>query len=287
MKKLIPILLIVLMIMVCGCDDENDEDTSPMEIPLEEAITLAEQNVDFFIAIHCEPGNDPMSTNYAALNWPALAHLVNSADNHDMKLTLLMNPQWVEYILEDNVRLNLARSWESNGHELGLHTHGPHMNNWNGYTNQEHYFNSPDFIGTMDDLMDVVNQLPASGQMITACIASEDQEYDFPSGITYETNGGADKFDDLWSIPTEYTWNDVDVLRVTHARYAVPFSDVNIDLQQMGRLLDQNESDEVMGIVFHCFEYADNAVPYNALFRLLEGNGIQTNTVSAIIESYE
>ncbi|NQT71740.1 MAG: hypothetical protein HQ553_03095 [Chloroflexi bacterium] len=288
MKKVILVLVMMLFILaIGGCDDESDGGTSPMEIPLEETITHVEEDVDFFIAVHCEPGGDPLSTNYVALNWLALTDLVNSADDHNMKLTLLMNPQWATYILEDEHRLGLVRDWESNGHEIGLHSHGPHMNSWNGYTNQEQYFNSPDFIGTMDDLMDVVNQLPASEQMVTACIASEDQEYDFPSGIIYETNGGADKLDDLWSTPTEYTWNGQDVLRVTHARYAVSFSEVNIDLQQMNKILDDNESDEIMGIVFHCFEYADDSAPYNALFRLLEENGIHTNTVSAVVEGYE
>jgi len=287
MTRFILAVTIILMLIVCGCDGESDGEMTPVEIPPEKDITSVDEGVDFFIAIHCEPGGDPLSTNYVALNWLALTDLVNSADDHNMKLTLLMNPQWATYILEDEHRLGLVRGWESNGHEIGLHSHGPHMNSWNGYTNQEQYFNSPDFIGTMDDLVDVVNQLPASGQMVTACIASEDQEYDFPSGIIYETNGGSDKLDDLWSTPTEYTWNGQDVLRVTHARYAVSFSEVNTDLQQMSKILDDNESDEIMGIVFHCFEYAGDQVPYNALFRLLEEREIHTNTVSVIIEDYE
>lgn len=288
MKRVVLLSLTMLLILiVVGCDDEGDEETVDTEIRLEGAITQVQNNVDFFIAVHCEPGPDPLSTNYVALNWPALTDLVNSADDHNMKLTLLMNPQWAMYIVEDEYRLRLVRVWETNGHELGLHSHGPHMNNWNGYTNQEQYFNSSDFIGTMDDLMDVVNHLPFSGQMVTACVASEDQEYDFPSGIIYETNGGADKFEDLWSIPTEYIWNGQDVLRVTHARYAALFGEVNIDLQQMSKILDDNESDEIMGIVFHCFEYADDSAPYNTLFKLLEEKGIHTDTVSAIVEDYK
>ncbi|MCP4632119.1 MAG: hypothetical protein GY855_04270, partial [candidate division Zixibacteria bacterium] len=231
MKRAILVLTILLIPIIGGCDDESNEAITPMEIPLDESITSIEESLSIFIAIHCEPGNDPRSTSYAALNWPALIDLVDSADTHHMKLTLLMNPQWATYIIEDEYRLSLVRAWESNGHELGLHSHGPHMNSWNGYTNQEEYFDSPHFIGTMDDLMNIVNQLPDSGQMVTACIASEDQEHDFPAGVIYETNGGADKFDDLWSIPTEYIWNGQDVLRVTHARYAVSFSEVNIGLQ--------------------------------------------------------
>lgn len=287
MKKMILVLTIILILIVGGCDDQSDEKITSVDLPLKEVMTSCEENVDVFIAIHCEPGSDPLSTGYAALNWPSLVDLVGSAATHNMKLTLLMNPQWAKYIIEDEHRLALVRVWELNGHELGLHSHGPHMNSWNGYTNQEQYFNSPDFMGTMDDLMYVVNQLPASGQMVTACIASENQEHDFPAGIIYETNGGANKFDDLWSMPTQYTWNGQGVLRVTHARYAASFSEVNIDLQQMSKILDANESDEIMGIVFHCFEYADNPAPYKTLFKLLDERGIHTNTVSDIVEDYE
>lgn len=245
------------------------------------------QTRSLFVAVHCEPGGDPSSTGYVALHWPALIDLVTSADEHNMKLTLLMNPQWAMFALEDPSRLALMRRWESNGHELGLHSHGPHMGEWNGYTDQEEYFGSPEFLGTTDDMMELVNKLPASGQMVTACVTSEDQDRDFPSGVPYATNGGGDKFGDLWSTPTEYIWSGDHALQVTHARYTGTFSEVNIDLQQMKILLDAEGDGEVMGVVFHCFEYADDPARFNALFTLLEQEGIYAETVASIMKKYE
>jgi len=240
---------------------------------------------DFFIAVHCKPGAVPVSTEYAARNWPALTDLVKSADEHHMKLTLLFNPQWVMYILEDGARLELVRRWEANGHEPGLYHHGPSMNDWNGYTNQEKHFGSHKFMGTIREMMVLINRLPASGQMNTACVNSVDQEFDFPQGVIYEISGVSDKLEDLWSTPTEFTSNGQDVLRLTCANYAARGSEVDIDLEEMKQLLDENDGDEVMGITFHAFEYADNAIPFDALFELLDERGIHAKSVSVIMEA--
>ncbi len=276
---------LLLIIIVAGCSVGND-DKDPNEFT-QNGGTIIQKGDDFFIAVHCEPGNNPLSTEYVERNWPSLIMLVKSASEHGMQLTLLFNPQWAMYILADGKRLEVVRKWEAIGHEIGLHHHGPSMNSWNGYTNQGKYFGSRKSMGTIREMMVLVNMLPASGQVQTACVNSDDQEFDFPQNVIYETNGGSNKFGDLWSVPTEFTWNGQDVLRVTHARYAARGSEVNIDLQEMVQLLDQNADDEVMGIVFHTFEYAETPVPFDALFRLLDERGIYTSSVSAIMEAHQ
>ncbi len=279
-------LALLLIVIAAGCSGVGGGEGSPApSTPGGEE--FSGKGDDFFIAIHCEPGEVPLSTEYAAGNWPELTALVESADDHNMKLTLLFNPQWVMYILEDSARLELVRKWEANGHELGLHHHGPVMNSWNGYTNQKKYFGSLKYVGKIREMMVLLNHLPASGQVKTACVNSEDQEFDFPQGVIYATNGGSDKLGDLWSTPTKLTLNGQDVLYLTHARYAAQRSEVNIDLEEMAQLLDQNESDEVMGIVFHDFEYAENPKPFDALFELLDERGIHTSSVSAIMEAHQ
>ena len=132
--------------------------------------------------------------------------------------------------------------------------------------------------------MVLINMLPASGQIKTACVNSEDWDYDFPQDVVYQTSGGANKLEDLWSVPTKFTRQDQTGLGLTHARYAAKGSDVNIDLEEMTRLLDENTSDEVIGIVFHAFEYAQNPAPFDALFQTLQERNIHTSTVTRIME---
>lgn len=266
---------VVVLLALGGCCDDGDQSN-------DQAVTG--QRV--FIAVHCEPGPTPASTDYAGLTWPSLVQLVDSADRSNLALTLMLNPQWAMHIVESQDRLALARDWEANGHEFALHHHGPHMNAWNGYTDQEAYSGSPEYLGTIADMMAAMNQLPEFGQIQTACVTVEDQPFDFPGGVVYATNGGADKLDDLWSTPTPQTWNGQNVLQLSHARYAASFNEVNIDLRQMERILNDGPESEVMGLVFHCFEYADNPAAFDALFRLLDERGATTQSVAAIIEAW-
>ncbi len=274
----------MLLIAVIACSGIETDEQDPTDEFEPEIVISPHERSDFFIAVHCEPGPSPISTKYVETNWPALTRMVQSASDHHMHLTLLMNPQWAMYILEDPARKDLIWAWEAYGHEIGLHHHGPHMNNWNGYTNQPSYFESPKFVGRVDEMMVLLNMIPQSRRIITACINSEDSEYDFPSGVPYETDGGANKMEDLWSTPTEMNWNGQDVLRVTHARYAARGNQVNIDLEEMAQLLGNNPQEPVTGVVFHAFEYSDNSAPFDGLFALLDENEIYTRTVSEILD---
>ncbi len=239
-----------------------------------------------FIAIHCEPGTLPQSVDYPEQYWLDLRAMIIEADIHDIKLTLLFNPQWATYILNDTNRLTMVRNWDANGHEIGLHHHGAHMNNWNGYTNQADYQTGPKYLGTISDMMTLMNQLPASGQINTACVATdEDIDYDFPLDVPFRTFGGSDKLGHLWSTPETSTYNEQTVLGVSHARFADILSEVNIDLDEFKGLVVQNQ-EEVMGLVWHVFNYADNPSAFISLFEYLDDEGIDTWTVSEIMESY-
>ena len=275
----------VLLIAVIACSGiETDEQQEPTDEFEPEIVISPHERSDFFIAVHCEPGPSPISTKYVETNWPALTRMVQSATDHHMHLTLLLNPQWAMYILEDPTRKELIWEWEAYGHEIGLHHHGPHMQNWNGYTNQKSYFESGKYVGRVDEMMVLINMVPQSRQIKTACVNDQDSQYDFPPGVPYETHGGADKLEDLWSIPATVSRNGQDVLQVTHARYAARGSSVNIDLQEMSRILAGDEPTEITGVVFHAFEYADNPVPFDSLFSLLDENQIYTRSVSAILD---
>ena len=78
-----------------------------------------------FVAIHLEPGSDARTTERPAQYWQTLVNLIETADEHNVTLTLMFNPQWATHILANQTKLDLLRSWEAEGHEIAAHHHSP------------------------------------------------------------------------------------------------------------------------------------------------------------------
>lgn len=283
MKHIILSIILLIALLVSGCSGAVIETTSQSPTPTASIThptpTTPQKVVRFFIAIHCEPGSDPHNTAYAELNWPALVQLVAAADEAGQKLNLLFNPQWATYILADSIRLELVREWEANGHEIGLHHHGPHMNDWNGYTDQPAYFSDHEFIGTINQMMDLMNQLPVSGQIRIAAVTDDDAPDDYPAGIVYDVDGGWNGVDDLVNCPSFITWNNHELIHLTHARYAANPGGINVSLGEIEQAINSVTEHELIGIVFHTFEYAANADVFDELFTFLKLHGVYAKAV--------
>jgi len=276
---MVPVLLF-LTFSVLSCSCEKDE---AIPEPIEPETGT---EINLFIAIHNEPGPNPESTIYQEQRWLALVDLVETADNYGHKLNLLFNPQWATYILADQDRLNLVRSWETNGHEIGLHNHGHSLGNWNGYTDQEEYFSDIKFIGTMDEMMNLMIQLPASGDIRVAAVSKDDADYDYPAGIEYDVDGGWDPDENLISSPSIVTYNGHTMTHLDHARYSGPIQkNVNVGLNGIEEAITDLEDNEAIGIVFHTFEFYEDSEPFTKLFEFLENNGISAKTVPDILEN--
>ncbi len=268
--------LLILAMLASGCG-------------IQEQITSDNQNVDFFIAVHLDPvleNYEQGTTNRPMRYWDSVVGLVEAADYYDQKLTLMMNPQWGLYILEDDDRLELVRSWEKNGHEITVHYHGPEMGeNWSGYTNQERFFDDERFQGTTEDLMAIMTEIPASGEISTCTINDFDAPYEFPEDVPYSTDGGKYGFDDLISTPEKITLNSQDVLQVLHAKYGEGDTS-SVSLDDIKIAVDTVESNEVIGIVFHDRAFENNPYAYLLLFEYLKSVNLQTQTVSQILNNY-
>lgn len=291
--------LSVLTFSGFGCNGQNEatQSTVPSRdkttfqkikdglTPGKEADLDIEQTQDLFITVHCEPGSDPHSTGYQQLHWPALVDLVESAESHGHVLNIWMNPQWVSYILADSGRTNLVRSWVADGHELGIHHHGPHQGNWNGYTNQSEFSNSTEYIGTMDDAMKLYEQLLGEPP-VAGTITDKDIAYDFPVGMPYHTSGGSDKEEHLYSTPETVTNNGQTYQNLTHARFGAERNAVNLDTDELELVLKNYDGNEIVGIVFHTFEYDENPASFDEMFVMLEERGISAQNVPDLIEQY-
>ncbi len=300
------ILLLLIFLGACekekpDCDFNNDGEVSRVEqkkcdqknaeVPIKQENGGTPLKTAYpttaFISVHMEPGNKEIP-NWPETYWPDLINLIALADDYNVKLTLAFNPQWGTYILADNQRLALLRSWEENGHEIALHHHGPHHANWNGYTNQEEYMDDKDYIGTVEDMMNIVNQLPASGQILTAGIgAIIDQEKDWPNGVLYDTNGGPGGISDLLSTPAEKSHNGKDVIELLNAAYMIgtQLTIPQVSISQMLEAFETAKEGEIVGIAFHEYNYAEQPNKFEELFQFFQEQNIEVKTVQEIMKN--
>jgi len=202
------------------------------------------------------------------------------ADKYNHKLTLEFNPNWATYILQDSSKLNLLRSWEQNGHEIALHHHGPTHPDWNGYTNREDKKSDPKYKGTIEDMMKLINQLPASGKVLTA--GATDETTDWAQGVIYDTNGGTSK-NDLLSTPQIVSWNGFQVTQLKYRMYAVGIP-TDADLNEIESAYSSAKNGEIIGIVFHVHDYDKRKSEITALFESLKNNNLKVKAVKNILQ---
>ncbi len=298
-KKILVAMFLILFLVGCSVQqkadkksikEKNNFDSGDNSLGEEENSSDGTDNfselgysVPVFIVIHLESGNDPQTTLYQKKYWSALVDLVALADTYDVSLTLEFNPQWATYILEDSEKLTLVRSWEAKGHEIGVHHHGPHHGSWNGYTNEVEYIDNPQYIGAIDDMMELLNQLPISGKIVTGGISTdEDKDFDWPDGILYNIDGGMNGVDDLLSSPTQDTFAGNEVISLTHAQYATD-GKIAVSLQDIDKALGRADDGEVLGIIFHEKNYAEHPEDIEELFQLFQENNVEVETVSEIL----
>jgi hypothetical protein len=150
LQKQIYLAKIIFLLLLIWTARSIDAEPSP---------TMHERKGPFatFIMIHLEVGGDPgftvfqnickkelksgykidnRSLDYQKALWPTVKELVEEADRYNLKLTLALNPQWAEYILQDDKKIEALKNSVRNGHEFAFHHHGINHVDWNGYRNQ-------------------------------------------------------------------------------------------------------------------------------------------------------
>jgi len=242
----------------------------------EEVLVNSDATSEGFVVIHMEPGTGAEEQKNLAnpkTYWPNLVSLVETADLYDIKLTLLFNPEWADYILQNPDKLSVLRNWEADGHEIGYHHHGPQahgMNYWNGYTNQIQYQNRQQYKGTIDDAMNLLTQLPIGRKIYTAGVAGEeDRLFDWPPGVPYRvdgTTGGA-----VDSMKQE-TINNQSITFLQHQIF-IPEGENSISLDEIRKEATEMKKDEYLGIVFHAHNFTNETkTEYEELFKFLSEN---------------
>ena len=167
-------------IVITGSVDTDTKGTYSMTYTAEDSagnsasktrtVTVVDSNTQSkytFVMIHFEAGyqgrlnndlpiNIPQEYMTIHLGWQAYLFdtakkLVQKANDYGFRLTLAFNPQWAEYVLLDNTKVNLVKQWQENGHEVAFHHHSVNHPDWNGYSNDPNAINnSIPFLGDVD-----------------------------------------------------------------------------------------------------------------------------------------
>ena len=239
---------------------------------------------DSVFVIHCEP------TKAHEIFWLELVDLVSLADQYTVPLTIMFTAQWAEMILADDGKVDALEQWLSAGHEIACHHHGywgtkDRGSTWDGYTNSPvdalDEVDRDRFLGTMEDYMAVLNQLP--GERFSGCLGANAQdEPDWPCELQYATSGYA--LEDAITVPVKETVNGCDRVAIGHGLLVG---------QSRGAAMAAYEAcspDEVFGVNAHVYNYADFAAPFEIWFRFLheqDPEGEQRHTVRGLLEGLE
>lgn len=250
----------------------------------------------YFIAIHNEPLPGQIETLY-----PVLASMVEEATSYNVKLTIMLTPQWAEFITSDSEKLDELHRWKSFGHEIAAHHHSIYHGRWDGYTNysQARAFSqraacgrSPpeQYLGTLDDdyRETLLNLDP---HIVTCCCNDEADKNTLPDFILYDTCSGFSNNIEPWQRQSDTeaekginnfvatgTWNSIERKWLTHYQ---AYRDTTAAIATF----DSMDSG-LYGAVFHSNpEDADALSQFLALLHERDPEGSHSMTVREAIES--
>ena len=297
------ILFLQIALLLCSCSET--EELQPIN-----------ESKYTFVAIHFEAGYKGRLVNDLPIDFPeeyltmdfgwqeylfeTAKKLVQKANDYGFHLTLEFNPQWAEYILLDNSRINTVKEWQEQGHEIAFHHHSLNHPDWNGYSNDPNATtNLIPFLGNVDIGLDFVRNLAAPENITTAMIGglpidmpnsfeNTTEDLIFTSGNQYSS---FEQYGNLRSLkPYRVIKNNrAEITYVTHRQLTTGLNDftpaeaLNIFKAEYNNIQDE----DIYGIVFHCFDYHETEETYNNWFEFIKNNGDTIKTVSEIISEYE
>ena len=269
-----------------------------------------------FVAIHFESGYKGRLDNDLPIDIPekyltmdfgwqeylfeTSKKLILKADSYGFHLTLEFNPQWAEYILLDNAKINTVKQWQERGHEIAFHHHSLSHPDWNGYSNDPNAVGNPIlFLGNVDIGLDFVRNLAAPENVITAMIGGlpvdMPQSYENATEDLIFTGGNQYSSFELYGplrnlIPTKVIKdNGATAIRITHRQLTTISNDftlgeaLNIFKTEYNNIQDE----EIYGLVFHCYDYLEAEDTYNNWFEFIKDNGDTIKTVNEVISEYK
>ena len=278
------IIIVLVGIMLFSFAPQKEGDSEEVIIPEPEVSETTTGLYSSFINVHLEPESaDEMESH-----WGHLENLINTADTYEIPLVLHFSESWAIYALENEDELSKLRSWEENGHEIGMHNHGFSHANWDGYSNAPATKKLSDYKGTIEDLMNIMNQLTASGQILSASMTDEDT--DWAEGLLYRTTndggGSGPTPDDMIGIPSAEILNGHEVTRLGKMGFAIDMLQTQLTVADIEEIIANAEEGEILGITLNDNSMEENMIKVKALFMKLQEWGTPVQTVSDILDDY-
>jgi hypothetical protein len=270
-KQFSLILLVTLVFSACSSTEIQSSTDSIIVEPRADKLQA-------FISVHMEV----YPKNEIPAQWELVKDLVELSDEYGIALTLGFTATWGEIILDNEENLALIREWEASGHEISAHHHGWTHAVWDGYSSS--HTRAPGYIGDIDDMMEILNQFTASGQIMSA--SGSDAETDWYEGITVKSYGIQGDYEkNLLSTPKEVTYNGQEVLEVMKAGYLTSKESVDVSFEDIEEAIGIAEEGEILGIALSDTNFATDGVMegLEELFQLLNENDVETHTLYEVV----
>ncbi len=297
-------LIFLLLLPIKGCsNDSKSEDTSTNSDDSDDSET--DGPAASFLIIHLEPYNKNLETTtktHPEIFWPDIIDLVELANSYGIALNLQFSPPWAEYILADATRTSTVREWESNGHEIASHHHGPNFETWDGYTNDSSFLSHEDYLGNMNAYWEVVRPLSVTGTFLTMTTGggvyggAQDEEMDWISDVPFSTNGREST--EILSVPTKDTFDEAgafggpyEINKLTMMHTALD-ENAETDLSTIEAALESVKTEsKIVGLVTHDYEYIPDGEKQNKdkfiqLFELYKKNNLLPRRIIDIMEDW-
>ena len=263
----------------------------------------------YFIAIHNEALPDPLYPELTLeKSYITLKEIITKADSYNIKLTLMFNPQWVDYIESSSSRVKDLQNWKQSGHEIAAHHHSIKHPNWNGYTNtpeneaiifreklrDDHI--SEEYLGTMNDFIKKLQEINPS--INSGCVG---KFIDMPDEIIYDTCSGVgnvgypgqelldeDTKKGINEYISSFMVNGIERKYLAHAQITTREA-----LSEAKEIIESMDSTEIYGAVAHSIKNnpatgkgdATYILEYLDFLHEKDPQGSKSKTISEIIEN--
>lgn len=324
----------LLLLTFLGCSSSSSDDGSESDISsdvgsdtsaqsevAEDSGSGSDTSFYAYMAIHLDPGTPAAVLGEPGQQrpqryLPTLAGLVDTADEGGHELTIMFTAQWASHVADPTCEvpddgdsdgtyeyqgaerdscLALARAWEENGHEIAMHHHPKDVPaSWDGFSNESG--GGPGSLGNLDDLMEYVNAIPASGA--GGVISGTTEEFPVGGGgFRFTAARGptayvdADERGDLASTPCAWNEDNHDVWRFrmrSFTNLGVQGTVINSEIPSaLADLENSSSGPYTLGFVSHAKDVDDTRLSnYSDLFSLLSASGIRLERLQDVAGYY-
>ncbi len=260
--------------------------------------------------IHCDPDDPdptdgiPWPQDVSPITWNKLSQMVQYADSKNVKLTIEMTADWVDFVLNSPTsdRQDTVNAWQARGHEIAAHHHLFLHTYWDGYTNDPSQTNGQNgavYIDATEVFYNQLRVLCSPYPLLTsgtgpAGSSKDTVAMEWSNGIIYQTtnksglkpeNNGGRFTDEAFSNVTHDTLidpimgNQFEVCKLSYCFLE------NVD--SVNTIISKSyiAPYSVVGGVIHPFNYSGNPIPFNTWIDSISTRFPgQCKTVSAVIQ---